>query len=125
VTGLEEEVERTKLWIPCAGPAACNVREAGAGESRDRARGGGGAEQGGAPPHQGPVGQATAGMATLFSSDFGRQVLTNELTESTLGGTSTGSGCFTNLPQLSPLSGVPVGGTLHCTRIGYNTINKC
>ncbi len=42
VTGLEEEVERTNLWVPCAGPAACHVREAGAGESRDRAGGGGG-----------------------------------------------------------------------------------
>ncbi len=65
VTGLEEEVERARLWIPCAGPAAGHVREAGTSESRDRAGGGGGEEQGGAPPHQGPAGQATAGRHPL------------------------------------------------------------
>jgi hypothetical protein len=107
VSGLEEEVERTKLWIPCVGPAAGHVREAGAGESRDRTGGGGGEEQGGAPPHQGPAGQATAGRHPLFSSsDFDRQVLTYALMESTHGGTS--SGYFTNLTQLSPLSGVAI-----------------
>jgi hypothetical protein len=42
VTGLEEEMERTKLLIPCAEPAAGHVREAGAGESCDRVGGGGG-----------------------------------------------------------------------------------
>jgi hypothetical protein len=87
VTGLEEEVERTKLWIPCAGPAAGHVREAGAGESRDWAGGGGGEDQGGAPPHQGPAGQASAGRPFFFSSHFVRQVLTNALKESTLGET--------------------------------------
>ncbi len=59
-------MERTKLLITCAGPAASHVREAGAGESRDRAGGGGGKEQGGAPPHQGPAGQATAGRHPRF-----------------------------------------------------------
>ena len=37
------------------------MREAGAGGSRDQPGGGGGEVQGGAPPHQGPDGQAPAG----------------------------------------------------------------